>query len=34
MAPVGREFVSPDYARLMEQDRAEFQSNLSSLIKV
>lgn len=34
MAPVGREFGSPDYERLMEQDRAEFQSNLSSLIKV
>jgi hypothetical protein len=34
MAPVGREFGSPDYERLMEQDRAVFQSNLSSLIKV
>lgn len=34
MAPVGREFGSPDYEKLMEQDRAEFQSNLSSLIKV
>lgn len=34
MAPVGREFGSPDYEKLMEQDRVEFQSNLSSLIKV
>lgn len=34
MVPVGREFGSPDYERLMEQDRAVFQSNLSSLIKV
>lgn len=34
MAPVGREFGSPDDERLMEQDRAEFQSTLSSLIKV
>ena len=34
MAPVGREFGSPDYERFVEQDRAEFQTNLSSLIKV
>lgn len=33
MPPVGREFGSPDYERLMEQDRAEFQSKLSYLIK-
>jgi hypothetical protein len=32
--PVGREFGSPDYEKLMEQDRKEFQSNLSNLIKV
>ena len=30
---VGREFGSPDYERLMEQDRATFQLNLSSLIQ-
>ena len=33
-APVGREFGSPDYEKLMEQDMKEFQSNLSNLIKV
>lgn len=33
-APVGREFGSPDYEKLMEQDMREFRSNLSSLIKV
>lgn len=33
-APVGREFGSPDYDKLMAQDGAELQSNLSSLIKV
>ncbi len=33
MAPVGREFGSPDYERLMEIDRAMFQSNLSNLLK-
>ena len=32
--PVGREFGSRDYEKLMAQDRAELQSNLSSLIKV
>ena len=32
--PVGREFGSPDYEKLMEQDLREFRSNLSSLIKV
>ena len=32
--PVGREFGSPDYEKLMEQDMKEFQSNLSSLIEV
>ncbi len=32
--PVGREFGSPDYEKLMEQDMTEFRSNLSSLIKV
>ena len=32
--PVGREFGSPDYEKLMEQDMKEFQSNLSNLIKV
>ena len=32
--PVGREFGSPDYDELMEQDMKEFQLNLSSLIKV
>lgn len=33
MHPVGREFGSPDYERLMEQDRVEFQSNLAGLIR-
>ena len=33
-APVGREFGSPDYEKLMEQDMREFRSNLSRLIKV
>ena len=32
--PVGMEFGSPDYEKLMEQDMEEFRSNLSSLIKV
>ncbi len=32
MAPVGREFGSPDYERLMEQDRVEIERNLSKLI--
>ena len=32
MAPVGREFGSPDYDRLMQEDLNEFRSNLSSLI--
>lgn len=32
MAPVGREFGSPDYDRLMQQDHDNFMSNLSSLI--
>lgn len=32
--PVGREFGSPDYEKLVEQDMMEFQSNLSNLIKV
>ncbi|WP_232834482.1 DUF2442 domain-containing protein [Rhodoferax ferrireducens] len=31
MAPVGREFGSPDYDRLMQQDHENFMSNLSSL---
>ena len=33
-APVGREFGSPDYEKLMEQDMRELRSNLSRLIKV
>ena len=33
MPAVGREFGSPDYEKLMEQDRATFQLNLSSLIQ-
>ena len=33
MPAVGREFGSPDYERLMEQDRATFQLNLSSFIQ-
>lgn len=32
MAPVGREFGSPDYDRLAQQDHDDFMSNLSSLI--
>ena len=32
-APVGREFGSPDYEKLMEQDMEEFRANLSGLIK-
>ncbi|MHB1201200.1 MAG: hypothetical protein ACYCZ6_16925 [Polaromonas sp.] len=32
MAPVGREFGSPDYDRLMQQDLADLRSNLSNLI--
>lgn len=32
MVPVGREFGSPDYDRLMQQDHDDFMSNLSSLI--
>lgn len=32
MAPVGREFGSPDYDRLMQQDHNDFMSNLSSLV--
>lgn len=30
---MGREFGSPDYERLMLQDRADLRSNLSSLIE-
>lgn len=33
MAPIGREFGSPDYERLIALDQAVFDSNLSSLIK-
>jgi hypothetical protein len=33
-APLGREFGSPDYEKLVEQYMSEFQSNLSSLIKM
>ncbi|MBK6594634.1 MAG: hypothetical protein IPG23_19105 [Burkholderiales bacterium] len=33
MAPVGREFGSPDYERLEAQDWADFKSNLSSLVE-
>lgn len=33
MAPVGREFGSPDYDRLMQQDFDDFKSNLSRLIE-
>ena len=33
MPAVGREFGSLDYERLMEQDQATFQLNLSSLIQ-
>lgn len=32
IAPVGREFGSPDYDRLMQQDVSDLRSNLSSLI--
>ena len=32
MAPVGREFGSPDYDRLMQQEVSDLRSNLSSLI--
>jgi hypothetical protein len=32
MAPVGREFGSPDYDRLMQQDHNDFMSNLSCLV--
>lgn len=31
-APVGREFGSPDYERLMEEDRVEFQAKLSKVV--
>ena len=34
VAPVGREFGSPNYEKLMEQDMRAFRSNLSRLIKV
>lgn len=30
--PVGREFGSPDFERLMEEDRVEFQAKLSNLV--
>lgn len=33
VAPVGREFGSPDYARLMQQDHDRVKSNLSSLVE-
>ena len=32
MAPVGGEFGSPDYDRLMQQDFSDLRSNLSSLV--
>lgn len=32
MAPVGREFGSPDFERLMDEDRVAFQSKLSKLV--
>lgn len=32
MAPVGREFGSPDYNRLTQQDFSDLMSNLSSLV--
>lgn len=32
MVPVGREFGSPDFERLMEEDRVEFQEKLSNLV--
>lgn len=34
MAPVGREFGSPDYERLAAQDHAVVQSNLAQLIEI
>ena len=34
IAPVGREFGSPDYDRLAEQDQAEFRANLAHLIHI
>lgn len=33
MVPVGREFGSPDYDRLMQQDLSDFKSNMSRLIE-
>lgn len=33
MAPVGREFGSPDFERLMEEDAKAFEANLSSLVE-
>ncbi|OYT91150.1 MAG: hypothetical protein CFE43_15015, partial [Burkholderiales bacterium PBB3] len=33
MAPVGREFGSPDYERLMEEDAKAFKANLAYLIE-
>ena len=32
VSPVGREFGSPDYDRLMQKDHDDFMSNLSSLV--
>jgi hypothetical protein len=32
MVPVGREFGSPDFERLMEEDRVDFQEKLSSVV--
>lgn len=32
MVPVGREFGSPDFERLMEEDRGDFQEELSNLV--
>jgi len=34
IAPVGREFGSPDYDRLMAQDQAAFRANLAKLVKI
>lgn len=34
MAPVGREFGSPDYDQLMQQDHDDFMSNLSNLVDI
>lgn len=34
MAPVGREFGSPDYGRLMEEDAKAFKDNLARLIEL